>query len=304
MRAGVIVAALASAALLPASEVPPDTGVPVSVPVTVKAQGNQPAPALNPGNILVSQNKQRRQIMSLTPLGGGAGLQLWVLLDDGLAQNFGTQLRDIKQFVLAQAPTTEVGIGYIRNGMVEQVQPLTADHAQAAGALRLPSGPAGIAADPYTALKDLIRKWPATQAAREVVLISNGVDPEYGAGPDDPYLENAISTAQRAGVVVYSMYYPGVGRWGHAGRQVFWGQNYLSQMTESTGGEMYWLGPQAPVSLKPYFDDLTRRLNGQYLLTFVAKPENKAGLQNVEIKSELPHVKIAAPTQVYVPATR
>ncbi|MGA2136447.1 MAG: hypothetical protein ABSH50_29505 [Bryobacteraceae bacterium] len=302
IRLGFVSAACLFAVSLPASEIPPDTGVPVSVPVTIQERAGAPAHQLTPDDILVSQNKQRRQIISMAPIDRSAGIELWILIDDGLTKNFGTQLSDVKQFVMAQPPATRIGIGYIRNGMVEKAQAPTPDHALAAHAMRLPTGPAGISADPYSALKDLIHKWPATTAAREVLLVSNGVDPDYGSGPQDPYLDSAIQAAQRAGVVVYTIYYPGSGLVGRAGRQVFWGQNYLAQLSQETGGEMYWIGPQAPVSLISYFDDLGRRLNGQYLLTFLAKPENKAGLRSVEIKSELPHVKLAAPSQVYVPA--
>ena len=52
-----------------------------------------------------------------------------------------------------------------------------------------------------------------------------------------------------------------------------WGQNYLSQISDETGGESYYLGFGAPVSFVPYLDDLTHRLTRQYLLTFLAKPE-------------------------------
>jgi len=299
-RIGVVIAASIFAASLPASEIT-DTGVPVSVPVTIKST-DASSPQLTVDNILVSQNRQHRQIISLTPLGGSTGSQLWLLIDDGLTKNFGSQLADVKQFVLSLPSTIQVGIGYIHNGFVQQAQPLTADHNLAVKALRLPSGPPGIAADPYTAMRVLIQKWPATQSAREIVFISNGADPIYGAGPQDPYLESALHAAQKAGVVVYSIFYPGSGAYGHSRRQGFWGQYNLSEMTEATGGELYWIGLQPPVSLTPYFNDLTRRLDGEYLLTFLAKPEHKSGLESVDVKSELPHVKVAAPSEVYVPA--
>jgi len=302
MRTGVVIAASIFAVSLTASEYP-DTGVAVSVPVTVQTQASGPARSLSADNILVSQDKQHRQIVSLAPLDRSAGVQLWILLDDGLTRSFGTQLADIRQFVLAQPASTQIGIGYISNGRVIKVQSLTADHQAAVRALRLPAGPAGIAADPYTAMKDLIRKWPSAPA-REILFISTGFDPIYGPGPEDPYLDNAIQTAQRANVVVYAMFYPGMGPWGHSGRQAFWGQYDLAKITEATGGELYWIGNQAPVSLTPYFNDLARNLNGQYLLTFLATPKDKAGLQRVNIKSELPHVKLSAPSQVYVPAVQ
>ena len=205
IRLGFVSAACLFAVSLPASEIPPDTGVPVSVPVTIQERAGAPAHQLTPDDILVSQNKQRRQIISMAPIDRSAGIELWILIDDGLTKNFGTQLSDVKQFVMAQPPATRIGIGYIRNGMVEKAQAPTPDHALAAHAMRLPTGPAGISADPYSALKDLIHKWPATTAAREVLLVSNGVDPDYGSGPQDPYLDSAIQAAQRADVVVLAL---------------------------------------------------------------------------------------------------
>ena len=56
--------------------------------------------------------------------------------------------------------------------------------------------------------------------------------------------------------------------------------------------------------MAPYLEDLSRRLNAQYLLTFLARPENKSGFQTVKIKTELPHVNLTAPSKVYVPASQ
>jgi len=202
----------------------------------------------------------------------------WRLIDDGSTTNLGTQLADLKKFVLAEPPTTQIGIGYMRNGEVQKVQPLTSDHQLAARALRLPVGMPGISVSPYVTLTELVHKWPAGAAAREVLMVSSGIDPIYGVGPENPYLEEAIDTAQRAGVVVYSIYYSSAGRWSSlAYWELFWGQNYLAQLSDETGGELYWLGYQDPVSVAPYLDDLSRRLNSQYLLTFLARPENKPG---------------------------
>jgi hypothetical protein len=302
IRIGVVVAASILATSLYASEMSTDTGVPVSMLVTVQGHRNAQAPRVTPDDVLVSQNKQHMQVTALEPLHDLNGLQLWILIDDGSETDLGVHLADLRRFVLAQPPATQIGIGYLRNGSAVAVQPLTADHEMAAKAMRLPTGPAGISASPYLALSELIHKWPAGSAAREVLMVSSGIDPDYGTGPDNPYLDEAVRAAQRAGVVVYSIYYPGAGRLGQAGRQVFWGQNYLAQLSEQTGGELYWLGAATPVSLVPYLDDVSRRLNGQYLLTFLAKPDNKPGFQNVEIRSELPQVKLTGPSQVYVPA--
>jgi hypothetical protein len=79
-----------------------------------------------------------------------------------------------------------------------------------------------------------------------------------------------------------------------------WGQNYLSQISNETGGESHYPGFGAPVSLAPYLDDLTHRLTRQYLLTFLAKPERKAGFQQVTLRTEVPNAELVAADRVYV----
>jgi len=299
IRIAALIATFIVAGSLSARDIPAP-GSPVSVIVTATGQKDAPAPQLTVDDVLVSQNKQHMPVTSLEPLRGQNGLQLWLVIDDGSTTNLGTQLADLKNFVMAQPATTQIGIGYMHNGSVQMVQPLTADHQLAAKAIRLPLGMPGISASPYVSLTELIHKWPAGSAAREVLMVSSGIDPLYGAAPDDPYLDQAIDHAQRAGVVVYSIYYSGAGRFAHNYRQLFWGQNYLSQISDETGGFMYWIGTQNPVSLTPYLDDLSRRLNSQYLLTCLARPENKPGFQAVKILTEVPRVKLTGPSKVYV----
>jgi len=301
IRIGTLVAAFILAGSLCARDLP-EPGLPVSVIVTAEGQESTPAPQLTMDDVLVSQNKQHMPVTGLEPLHGQSGLQLWLLIDDGSATNLGTQLADLKAFVLAQPASVQIGIGYMRNGGVQKVQPLTSDHQLASEEIRLPTGMPSISASPYLALTELIHKWPAGSAAREVLMVSSGIDPVYGAGPDNPYLNEAIDAAQRAGVVVYSIYYSGAGRSASGYWRLFWGQNYLAQLSDETGGFLYWLGTENPVSMAPYLDDLGRRLNSQYLLTFLARPESKAGFQSVRISTELPHVSVTGPAKVYVPA--
>ena len=58
-----------------------------------------------------------------------------------------------------------------------------------------------------------------------------------------------------------------------------------------------------PVSFAPYLDDMARRLGRQYLLTFLAKPEKKAGMQKVKLQTEVPNAELVSADMVYVPAT-
>src|ERR1700722_16987938 len=58
--------------------------------------------------------------------------------------------------------------------------------------------------------------------------------------------------------------------------------------------QAYFLGFETPVSFAPNLQDLSRRLNHQCLLTFLAKPEKKPGLQRVRVRTEVPNVELVA----------
>ena len=278
-------------------------GVPVKIVVTVEGHKGAAPPEITGADVMVHENNHRQRVTNWVPLRDGrAGLQLWLLIDDGTDTALGSQLDDLRKFVRDQPSTTQIGIGYLRNGTVETVQALTADHDLAAKAIRLPFGTPGISASPYLSLIDLIHRWPATSQAHEVLLITSGIDPDYGPGPSNPYLSRAIDTAQRAGVVVYSIYFGSAGHAGHSYWQINWGQNYLSQLGDETGGEFYWQGNSNPVSFAPYLSEIGERLKNQYLLTFEAAAEGKAGFQTIKLKTEIPHVTLVGPSKVYVPA--
>ena len=117
----------------------------------------------------------------------------------------------------------------------------------------------------------------------------------------DPYVDQTIEQAQRAGIVIFSIYTPGAGHFGHTFWRINWGQNYLSQLSDETGGESYYLGSEALVSFSPYLEDLGRRLLNQYLLTFSAKPVQKAGMQAVKLRTEVSNLELVAADHVYVP---
>ena len=134
-------------------------------------------------------------------------------------------------------------------------------------------------------------------------MATDGAHRYYGNGPDDPYVPEVIEQAQRAGVIVFAIYTPGVGHFGHSYWSAYWGQYYLSQTVEETGGEGYYIGFYGPpVAFVPYLNDLAQRLTRQYLLTFLAKPEKKAGMRRVRLATEVPNAELVAADSVYVPA--
>jgi hypothetical protein len=202
---------------------------------------------------------------------------------------------------MAQPASAAIGVAYMQNGIARVEQNPTSDHAAAAKALRLPLGIADVNSSPYLSLSDLIKRWPESPARHEVILISNGVDPLYGEGDlQDPYLDAAIDDAVRARVVVYGIYTPGAGHFGHSHWQNYWGQLYLSKVGEETGGESFYLGFGAPTSFDPYFEDVQRHLDHQYFLAFIPKPQKKSGWQKIKVTTEVSNAEVVSPHKVYV----
>jgi hypothetical protein len=194
----------------------------------------------------------------------------------------------------------------MQNGRVSMAQNFTQDHAAAAKSVRLALGYFGAAASPYVSLSDFIKRWPSNPARprREVLMITSGVDPLYMGTYPDPYVDAAVQDAQCAGAVVYSIYTPSAGHFGHSYWRTYWGQNFLAQISDETGGESYYfMGPQPPVAFAPYLDKLNHQLANQFLLTFLAEPRPKAGREPVTITSEIHSVDLVHADRVCVPAS-
>jgi hypothetical protein len=278
-------------------------GVPVSMVVTVNARRGAETSNISGESVIVNESRTRAKIMDWVPLQGDrAGLELFILLDDSRNTSLNTQVEDIRRFVLAQPATTKIGVAYMQDGGLKIAQSLTADHALAAGALHATLANLARSASPYDSLSELIKKWPASNDRREIVMVSSGVDEVGGDGglnAYDGYVKAAIEKAQRAGIVVFAI--------GTSSEQldpshVDQGKNYLSQVAEETGGESYYRTSGPLTSFVPYLDDIAQRLNRQYLLAFVAKPEKNAGMQSVKVRTDASHMEIASAERVFVPA--
>ena len=301
----VIAVLLASVQLTGAQESSAPAGPSVNLVATVEARHGSNVPTITREDVMVYQGRDRDKVTDWVPLQGDhAGLELFILLDDSSNVSLGSQLEDIRQFILAQPASTKVGIAYMQNGIAQVMQNLTSDHVLAAKALRLPLGSPGANASPYFSLGDLIKRWPENPERREVIMITDGIDRYWGSGPDNAYVDTVIEQAQRAGVIVFGIYTPGEGHYGHSYWRTYWGQNYLSQLADETGGESYYLiGSAPPVSFTPYFTDIQRKVNNQYLLTFIAKPQKKAGMERIKLQTEVPNAELVSADRVYVPAT-
>jgi hypothetical protein len=301
----VVAALLAGAQRTMAQENAAPAGPSVNLVATVEARHGSNIPVITRDDVMVYQGRDRDKVTDWLPLQGDhAGLELFILLDDSSNVSLGSQLEDIRQFILAQPASTKIGIAYMQNGIAQVMQNLNSDHTLAAKALRLPLGSPGANASPYFSLGDLIKRWPENPERREVIMITDGIDRYWGSGPDNGYVDTVIEQAQRAGVIVYTIYTPGEGHYGHSYWRTYWGQNYLSQLADETGGEGYYLiGSAPPVSFTPYLSDVTRKLGNQYLLTFIAKAQKKAGMERIKLQTEIPNAELVSADKVYVPAT-
>ncbi len=236
---------------------------------------------------------------------GQGQVELVLLIDSSLRTSFGRNLEDLTNFVGGLPPNVAVAIAYMQNGASVFTGPFSKDHAGVAKTLHLPAGTPGSNASPYFCIQDLAKRWPAppSDARREVLMITDGVD-EYNLryDPEDPYVRAALDASNRAGLVIFPIYYRDQGRLGSSFYETNAGQNYLFQVADATGGNVYYEGLSNPVSFTPFLSDLTRRLENQYELSVPVKPEKKVTFADLKVKTDIGSVKLKAANRVAVPA--
>lgn len=224
------------------------------------------------------------------------GIQVAVLIDEGLRQGIGNELRSLKAFVQELPDGAQVFVGYMRNGTVIRAEGFTTDHAAAAESFRLPLGSVGMSGSPYFCLSEFVKHWPADSSrpgARFVLMITNGVDPYNGStgiqNQNSPYVATAIEDAQRAGVSVSSIYFGDAGFRG--GRSSFSGQSYLAQVGQETGGRAYYQGTGNPVTISPYLSQFRKLLSETYIASFTSSGSSSK-LLRLDASTSLRDVKL------------
>jgi len=277
---------------------------PGTVTMTATAVGKKDTspPIATKDDVQLYVNKERTQIADWEHDGK---LYLAVLIDDSLDSVIANQWNDLKAFFAAQPDTTYISVSYARNGTAMVAQDFTNDHELAAKALRIPLGSGGAFTSPYLALLDLMKRWPTSTDRHSILLFSSGID--YFRGDlwtRPPDLDSTISRAQKENINVWTIYAPDAG---HRGRGFFIAnraQSYLTELSDATGAESFYLGTAEPVTLKPYFDELATHLSNQYLLTFKANGGAKGRFERVRVATELQHVEFLAPSQVFLPPAK
>jgi hypothetical protein len=287
--------------LLVASATTAEVGT-VNLTVTAVGKKNTSPPVVTKDDVQFYVNKERTQVADWKH---GGKLYLAVLIDDSLDNDIASQWSDLKAFLAAQPDNTYISVAYARNGAVLLAQDFTNDHELAAKALRLPLGSGGAFTSPYLALLDLMKRWPTSADRHSILLFSSGID--YFRGDfwiKPPDLDSTISQAQKQNINIWTIYAPDAGHRARGFFLVSRAQSYLSELSDQTGAESFYLGLGEPVTLKPYFDELSTHLSNQYLLTFNASGDAKGRFERVRVATELPHVELSAASQVFLPAAK
>lgn len=260
-------------------------------------------PEITPESLKLKVNGKDTSITNLVAPKDAGDVEMVLLFDSSLRASLGTQLSDIEKFIRTLPPNTKLAVAYMQFGQAKFESPFSTDREKAVHALHLPSGTPGSSGSPYFCISDLAKNWPhgSGPARREVLMVTDGVDdynPRYD--PEDPYVQAAINDSVKAGIVLYSIYWHDQGRFSRTGYANYAGQNLMVQTTEATGGKSFWTGFGNPVSFEPYLDELTKRIQNQYELSFVTPFTGKPQVEQIRLKLNVPGAEVASPQQVFV----
>jgi hypothetical protein len=281
--------------------------VDVSTVVTVlDAKGNPPPARVDKSEVNLSSGKTRLTMTGWKPV-QPSDLQLAILIDNDVRTSIlGQQVQDLAKFIATLPQGVMVGLYLGEYGSATPQEPLTTDHNAAVQKLRLSEGKGGDSPSIYQSLENLVTHWPAGPAnvRREVLLLSSGIDGlsvNRFDPANDPYLGSALDKAQKAGVVVYSIY-DGSSRFG--GSLVGQGsQGKLIEVSGDTGGDTFMEGTLTPISIAGYLNALDERLASQYVLTFTIEAgKHKNGeLREIQVQLEQHDLKPYYAHRVLVP---
>lgn len=276
----------------------------VNTVVTVLGPNYTPPPAISKDDISVYEGKNKKEVASWVPAQGDkAALQLAIVIDDGTNSTIGLQFNDIKNFITNQPKTTAVGLFYASNGDVTPASQFSTDHDAVAKTLRLPFGNYGAYTSVYLSTMSLIKRWPeAAGTRREILLIADGID-RFRGDPFSPDVQSTYEVAEKAGVVIHTLYATGVGRLVHNMFRVNYGQSNLAEITDKTGGESFFQGLQTPLAFEPFLKQLDMILKNQYWLGWntTSPTKGKGQLRQFRIRTELKNVEISNADSVWVP---
>jgi hypothetical protein len=278
--------------------------VPVTTVVTVLGPKYTPPPAISKDDVAVYEGKDKKNVTAWVPAQGDhAALELAMVIDESDNTDLAIQFSDIANFIKSQPKLTAVGVFYAANGTVQAASQFSQDHDAVAKSLRIPFGTIAAYSSVYLSIQDLIKRWPVTGTRREILLIADGID-RFRGDPFSPDVDGTIERAQKAGIIIHTLYATAVGRFSRNIFQVNYGQSNLAKMADATGGEAFFQGTQTPISFAPYLGQLDLVLKNQYWLTYATSRSKKKGgeLRSFRVHTEQRNVEISAAQKIFVPA--
>jgi hypothetical protein len=276
--------------------------VPVTTVVTVLGPKYTAPPAISKDDIAVYEGKQKKEINSWVPAQGDkAALELALVIDDADSPDLGIQFNDLTAFIKSQPKTTGVAIFYAANGTVQAASQFNTDHDAVAKALRMPFGRGAAYSSIYLSLMDLMKRWPVTGARREILLLADGID-RFRGDPFSPDVPSTVDMAQKAGIMIHTLFASGVGRFSRNFYHVSLGQSNLAQLSDGTGGESFFQGTQTPVSYAPFLQQFDTVMKNQFFLTYATDRSKKKNgeLRSFRVQSEQRDVDISHATKVFI----
>jgi hypothetical protein len=281
------------------------SNVQVTTVVTALGPKYTAPPALGKQDINVTEGKQKREVTNWVPAQGDkAALQLAIVIDDADNQDLATQLGDLKNFISSQPASTAIGVFYASNGTVQPASQFSTDHEAVAKSVRIPLGYTGAYSSIYLSVMSLMKGWsPTAGARREILLIADGIDRFRGDYPISPDVDSTSINAQKAGIMIHTLFATGVGRATRNSFRLNLGQSNLAKIADATGGEAFFQGFFTPVSYAPFLQQLDMVLKNQYWLSWTTErtKKPKGELRGFKVRTEQHGVEISAADKVFVP---
>ena len=277
--------------------------IPISIFTKEELRQGQAEEFIQADRLIVKEDRDEQTILSIRSV-ADAPLALAILVQEDLTSTFNLQLNDIRKFIRSLPRGSRVMVAYLRGGTLQVRQRFTSDLDAAANSLRIVASSSSLAPrSPYDGLVDALNRFDALPAGRRaVLLLSDGLDVSGGIAGSTPAqsvdLERAITRAQRRSVSVFSVYNPTALTENGDSRLILNGQGSLARLADETGGRAFFQGSVAPLSLEPFFRELSLLLNRQFLLSYLSTHMNR-GYHRVEVLSTNPSVKIEHPKGYY-----
>lgn len=273
--------------------------IPISIFTKQELKENQAEEFLQAGEIIVKEDNEPQTILSIRSV-TNTPIHIAVLIQDNLSSNVNLQLDEIKNFIRKLPPDSRVMVAYLRSGTTQIRQKFTTDLEKAANSLRIVIGSASVAPNsPYEGVEETLARFDAVPTGRRaILLVSDGLDLSNPSPTQSLDLDQAILSAQRRSVAIYSFYSSAtLTENGNTGL-ILNAQSSLNRLSEETGGRAFFQGTISPINFQPFFKDLNLYLNRQFALTYLST-HFKKGYHKVQVSSTNPEIKIEHPKGYY-----